>query len=202
MPDEREWQTRRDRINKKLKSLLPAWNIVKYKDGMDVSSFICHAVEEYPTANGPADYVLFIQGRLLGLIEAKKVGVGAYNAVEQAKRYSQGVQEGQGDWNGYRVPFLYSTNGEQVYFLDVRNELNLSRQIADFHTADALEAMLKHDGESSFSWFEKTPINEIERLRPYQADAISATEKAIRNGKRQMLLAMATGTGKTFTCRS
>jgi len=88
MPDEREWQTRRDRINKKLKSLLPAWNIVKYKDGMDVSSLICHAVEEYPTANGPADYALFIQGRLLGLIEAKKVGVGAYNALEQVKRYA------------------------------------------------------------------------------------------------------------------
>jgi len=105
MTEELEWQTRRDRINKKLKDLRPAWNIIKYSEGLDTAALSCHAVEEYPTANGPADYALFVQGRLLGIIEAKKVGVGAYAALEQAKRYAQGEQAGEGNWHGYKVPF-------------------------------------------------------------------------------------------------
>jgi len=76
MIDEREWKTRRDRINTRLKAINPAWKIVKYKPDLETSALECHAVEEFPTANGPADYALFIRGRLLGIIEAKKVGVG------------------------------------------------------------------------------------------------------------------------------
>lgn len=199
MTEELEWQTRRDRINKKLKALSPVWNIIKYSDGLDTAALFCHAIEEYPTANGPADYALFVQGKLLGIIETKKVGVGAYNALEQAKRYSQGSQQAIGNWRGYKVPFLYSTNGEQVYFLDVRNESNLSRQIANFHAAEALAEMINNDGTSASSWLRNTSVDEIERLWPFQKAAIRATEEAIMNGKRQMLLAMATGTGKTFT---
>ena len=76
MAEKLEWKTRRDRINTKLKALTPAWSIIKYRDGLDASKLLCHAVEEFPTANGPADYALFVRGRLVGIIEAKKVGVG------------------------------------------------------------------------------------------------------------------------------
>src|SRR3990170_380878 len=112
MADELEWKTRRDRINTKLKALIPSWSIIRYREGLDASSLKCHAVEEYPTANGPADYALFVQGKLLGIIEAKKVSVGPQNVLEQAKRYARGAFGGSGNWNGYHVPFLYSTNGE------------------------------------------------------------------------------------------
>lgn len=199
MTEELEWQTRRDRINKKLRALNPAWTIIKYNDSLDTANLACHAVEEYLTANGPADYALFVKGKLLGIIEAKKVGIGAYNALEQAKRYAQGCEQIIGNWRGYKVPFLYSTNGEQIYCLDVRDEINLSRQIANFHTADALAEMINNDGTSVSLWLRNTSVDEIERLWPYQKAAIRATEEAIMNGKRQMLLAMATGTGKTFT---
>jgi len=112
MIEELEWQTRRDRINKKLRALSPAWNIIRYSEGLDTAALSCHAVEEYPTANGPADYALFVQGRLLGIIEAKKFGVGPQNVLEQAKRYARGTFGGPGSWYGYRVPFLYATNSE------------------------------------------------------------------------------------------
>jgi hypothetical protein len=79
------------------------------------SQLKCPAVEEFPTAKGPADYALFVNGRLLGIVEAKKVGVGPQNVLEQAKRYSMGAFTGQGNWNGYRVPFLYATNGETIW---------------------------------------------------------------------------------------
>ncbi|MEG4252458.1 type I restriction-modification enzyme R subunit C-terminal domain-containing protein [Microcoleus sp. Pol10D4] len=196
MSQESESKTRKQRINTKLKSL--NWQIVKYRDGLDTSALQCHAVEEYPTANGPADYALFVKGRLLGVVEAKKVAVGAQNVLEQAKRYSRGVFNGIGNWRGYRVPFLYSTNGENIYFLDVRGELNIFREIASFHTADALTEMFEHDQAASYTRLQNSPIEQIERLRPYQKKAITATESAIVKGKRAMLVAMATGTGKTF----
>ena len=110
--EELEWKTRKERIDKKLKSLDPPWTITRHREGMDTSALAAHAVEEYPTEKGPADYALFVKGRLLGIIEAKKVGVGPQNVLEQAKRYSEGAADGPGNWNGYHVPFLYSSNGE------------------------------------------------------------------------------------------
>jgi len=55
MIDELEWKTRRDRINTKLEALNPAWAIIKHKPGLETSALNHHAVEEFPTANGPAD---------------------------------------------------------------------------------------------------------------------------------------------------
>ncbi len=68
---EPEWLTRKNRIDSKLRSLDPVWKSVRYQDGMDLSRLDCHAVEEFPTANGPADYALFVAGRLLGIIEVR-----------------------------------------------------------------------------------------------------------------------------------
>lgn len=96
MLDEREWQTRRQRIDTKLRALNPAWKIVRFQDSLDTSQLDRHAVEEYPTANGPADYALFVKGQLLGIIEAKKVTVSPQNVLEQAKRYARGANEGPG----------------------------------------------------------------------------------------------------------
>ncbi|MBD1902694.1 DEAD/DEAH box helicase family protein [Trichocoleus sp. DQ-A3] len=198
MSKESEWKTRQQRINTKLRSLNPKWEIIKYRDGLDTSALQCHAVEEYPTASGPADYALFVKGRFLGVIEAKKVSVGAQNVLEQAKRYSRTAFDGTGNWRGYRVPFLYSTNGEIIYFLDVGGEQNIFRKIANFHTADALTELFEHDQAASYTRLQNTPIELIKRLRPYQENAIAATEDALVKGKRAMLVAMATGTGKTF----
>ncbi|MCI0699199.1 hypothetical protein L0337_45260 [candidate division KSB1 bacterium] len=84
MLDEREWQTRKQRIDTKLRALNPAWKIVRFQDSLDTSQLDRHAVEEYPTANGPADYELFVNGQLLGIIEAKKV------TVKMLPRHGQG----------------------------------------------------------------------------------------------------------------
>lgn len=198
MTEELEWQTRRERINRKLAAVNPAWQLIKYKENLDTTSLNYHAVEEYPTANGPADYAFFVKGVLLGILEAKKVGVNPQNVLEQAKRYSRGAFDGPGNWNGYRVPFLYSSNGEIIWFLDARETKNIRRQIANFHTADAIEELSKDNRARAYDLLTQTPID-IEKLRYYQSDAIEATEKAIAQRKRAMLIAMATGTGKTFT---
>lgn len=196
---ELEWQTRKKRIDTKLKGLPQPWQIIKHKEGMDTSSLNFCAVEEYPTESGPSDYALFVRGQLLGIIEAKKLSVGAENVLEQAKRYSKSVDKTVGEWRGYKVPFLYSTNGEVIFHLDVRKKGNTSQQISDFHTPQALIDKFNRNTEKAELWFQNNPVNTIKLLRYYQVEAIEAIENALCNGKRNMLLAMATGTGKTFT---
>lgn len=192
MSSELEWQTRKVRVNAALAAL--GWTVAPYSASRSYSK---HAVEEFPTESGPADYALVVNDRVLGIIEAKKLSIGPQNILTQAQRYSRGVAESQFNFDGFRVPFLYSTNGEVIWFHDVRHNLNTSRKIADFHTPDALEEMLGRDFHAACQWF-ATPNNHS-RLRPYQIAANAAVEAAIAQRKRQMLVAMATGTGKTFT---
>jgi type I restriction enzyme, R subunit len=194
--NEPEKVTRKKRIDANLKNL--GWNIVPYETGLNTSTLTQHAVEEYPTSNGPADYALFVNGQLLGIVEAKKYGIGAQNVLEQAKRYARGVVHSIGRWGEYMVPFLFSSSGEQVYFLDVRQPQNLSRSLQDFYSPHALSEFFLRNETAANEWFQQTPIDNP-RLRPYQIKAIAAVEKEMIAGKRKMLLAMATGTGKTFT---
>ncbi len=106
---ESEWKTRKTRIDQQLRALSPAWEIIPYKPGLDTSALSCHAVEEYPTRSGPADYALFVNGNLLGILEAKKVGIDPRNVLEQAKRYSVGCEPTIGKWDSHKVPFLMRT---------------------------------------------------------------------------------------------
>ena len=196
---ESESATRKKRIDTRLNSSLLNWKIINNDQVKDTSVLEAHAVEEYLTETGPADYALFVNGKLLGIIEAKKIAVGAENVLEQAKRYSRGVQQTIGEWRGYKVPFLYSTNGEITFHLDVRNKENTSYRISDFHSPQALLDKFNRNTEGAEKWFLENPVSTITRLRPYQIEAVESVEKALVHGKKKMLLAMATGTGKTFT---
>jgi type I restriction enzyme R subunit len=195
---EAEWQTRKQRIDTKLRSLNPPWQIIPWHAGLDTSKLAGHAVAEFPTANGPADYALFVDGILLGIIEAKKVTVNPQNVLEQAKRYSRGAANGPGNWSDYCVPFLYATNGEIIWHLDVRPDKPISRPLLNFHTSAALAEKFALNDIKSRPWLLDTPPERITRLRPYQVASIIASETAMLAGKRELLIAMATGTGKTF----
>ena len=94
---ESEEITREQRIDMQLKSSISGWEIIKWRESLDTEELDAHAVKEFPTASGPVDYSLFVAGRLLGIIEAKKLSVGAENVLEQAKRYSRGVPNTLGD---------------------------------------------------------------------------------------------------------
>jgi type I restriction enzyme R subunit len=196
---ESEAKTRKNRIDEKLKSSLLNWTIIHNDKVSDCSALTGHAVEEYPTETGPADYALFVEGKLLGIIEAKKISVGAGNVLEQAKRYARGLPATVGEWRDYKVPFLYSTNGELIFHLDVRKKENTSYQLMDFHSPQAMLDKYNRDTDKAERWFAERPVKEIIRLRPYQINAIEAIENGICKGKKTMLIAMATGTGKTFT---
>ncbi|MDG3008481.1 type I restriction endonuclease subunit R [Paludisphaera mucosa] len=196
MSSELEWLTRRNRIDTRLRAW--GWDVVPHGPSFQPAEAHAKAVTEYPTANGPADYALFVNGRILGIVEAKKVSLGPQNVLVQAQRYSEGATDNPLQFGSYRVPFLYSSNGEVVWFHDVRNPLERSRRVADYPTPSGLEERLARDFDGDVRKLLALPNNHS-RLRPYQVEANEAVEKAVADRKRQMLVAMATGCGKTFT---
>ena len=156
------------------------------------------AIEEHPTASGPADYVLFRKNRPLAVVEGKKLAVSPQNVLEQAERYARTFQGSPFQFGPYHIPFAYSTNGMVIWFRDLRQAHSRSRAVSGFHTPGALDEMLERNTEGSERWLQQNPID-LPRLRPYQSDAIQAVEEALLEGRRKMLVAMATGTGKTLT---
>lgn len=192
--DWNEYKTRKEYIDRLLQNT--GWSpIVPYEQGKIYS----HAsVEEYPTQTGPSDYILFHNGRALAAVEGKKVAVGPQNVLQQAQRYARGFEEGSFTFREFHLPFIYSTNGKIIWFQDLRHPLNRSRETAQFHTPNALEELLSQNEDAVRVWFTSNPVDHPD-LRQYQKEAIEAIEQAILDRKRNMLLAMATGTGKTFT---
>src|SRR5215469_7199180 len=132
MSPEAERTTRKRRIDPRLTRA--GWHVVPFRPELSVSDYAEAAVEEYETVNGPADYALCDGGRVQGLVEAKKVTLGPQGVLTQAGRYSKGVRQVPMYQGEFGVPFLYSTNGEVVWFHDVRHELNRSRRVSGFHT--------------------------------------------------------------------
>ena len=186
--EEQEWFTRKARIDPRLDSL--GWKQTPVSR--------CYRTEEHPTDHGPADYVLHLDDSPIGVVEAKKLTVGPQNVLTQAQRYARGLADSKLRFGEYRVPFLYSTNGEVTWFHDVRHPLNLSRRVATFHTPSALRELLDRDFERQVRDLASLDFRHS-KIREYQVEANTAIENAIANRKRRMLVAMATGTGKTYT---
>jgi len=174
------------------------WKVVPFIQGKTLASQESCAIEEYPTSAGPADYALCSDGRIIGIVEAKKLTLGPQNVLSQAERYSKGLEQEGPRFGEFAVPFLYSTNGEVIWHHDIRHAMNRSRQIAGFHTPDALRELLNRKLDECLEHLHALP-NSNARLRPYQREANDAIEEALSERKRAMLVAMATGTGKTFT---
>lgn len=195
-PANSEWLTRKRIIDQRLRA--SGWRILPFQPGTPLSAYEDCAVEEYATDHGPADYALCHGGQIVGVVEAKKLTLGPQNVLSQAERYSKGISQPSLNSGPFGVPFLYSTNGEVIWFHDVRHDLNRSRLSARFHTPAALQESLKRSLDDSLAALRALP-NTHPRLRPYQREANDGAEAAIVQRKRQMLLAMATGTGKTFT---
>ena len=195
--DMNEAQTRKIFIDKALSQA--GWGpIIPFQQGINYSH---GSVEEYPTEKGPADYLLFYKSKALACVEGKRVRVGPQNVLQQAKRYARGFSDGAyclGSFGEYRLPFVYSTNGKIIWFQDLRDPMNLSREVGAFHTPQALMEMLNKNEPTAKEWLKGNKIDK-EYLWPFQTEAIEAIEKAILNRRRHMLIAMATGTGKTFT---
>jgi type I restriction enzyme R subunit len=104
--EEPEWRARRDRIDPKLRAL--GWELVPWSPQQSLGDCTHYAVTEYPTKDGPADYALFVNGQLVGIVEAKRLGLSPQNPLTQAERYARGIGDSLFDFDGCRVPFPVS----------------------------------------------------------------------------------------------
>lgn len=184
-----------------------------YKSGARPQGGWNMAIAEWPCGKDRADYVLFVGMMPVAVVEAKRKNRNVMTALEQAERYSRQFMVNTdmlspgGPWGVNRIPFLFSTNGRGylkqllensgIWFRDVRN-LGGSRALPEFHTPEDLVALLKQNILAAHEKLAAEPLSYLQ-LRPYQNEAIQAVEKAIYQGERRILLAMATGTGKTRT---
>jgi len=171
------------------------------------------AIAEWPTATGPADYALFVGTTLVGVVEAKRKRKNVSAALTQSERYSKGIKLGAegafagGPWDEFKVPFLFATNGRPylkqietesgIWFRDARAATNHARPLSDWFTPEGLKAELDIDRAKADAALKTEPFNFGFTLRPYQRAAIETIEGKLAEGRRAMLVAMATGTGKT-----
>ncbi|MBU6230759.1 MAG: type I restriction-modification system endonuclease [Cyanobacteria bacterium REEB459] len=172
------------------------------------------AIAEWPTANGIADYALFIGTSCIGLIEAKRRRKHVSAAIDQAERYARGFQAGDGfaaidggSWGEFHVPFVFATNGRPylkqiqtesgIWFRDVRQPTNRRRALAGWPTPEGLKAQLGMDRAAAHAALRMQPYQFGFPLRPYQQRAIRKIEENLEQDSRNLLVAMATGTGKT-----
>ncbi|MER9962164.1 type I restriction-modification system endonuclease [Mesorhizobium sp. M0045] len=171
------------------------------------------AIGEWPTANGPADYALFVGTMLIGVVEAKRRRKNVSAAIDQAERYSPGIEPSSdfvtagGPWDEHRVPFVFAANGRSylkqietesgIWFRDTRRSANHRRALVDWPTPEGLAGQLEVDHDAATAALKAQPFEFGFPLRPYQEGAIRAVETALSAEQRSMLVAMATGTGKT-----
>ncbi len=173
---------------------------LRYSQGFRPTKGKNFAISEYPTDDGIADYALFIGLRCVAMIEAKRRRKNVMNAIAQAERYAKG-------YSAEVVPFVFATNGRGflkqletesgIWFRDRRKSTNHSRALTDFYTPDGLEALLKMDRETAHEDLKNTSFNFGFDLYPHQRAAIEKIEECLEKDQRSMLVAMATGTGKT-----
>src|SRR5258708_6897235 len=170
------------------------------------------AISEWPTASGPADYALFAGTKLVGVVEAKRRNRNVMEVLPQAERYSTSINidpenliEGA-PWNHHRAPFVFSTNGRPylrqleslsgIWRRDTRKATNPAAALPSWPSPQGLLERLQVDRDASAAALKGQPFDFDFPLRLYQRHAIEAVETALSDDRRNILIAMATGTGK------
>ena len=200
-------------------------NEIRYSKGVRPAKGKNLAIAEWPTDsrkgnNGYADYALFIGEKMVGIIEAKKKHTNISSVLDgQCKEYARMIKAEHEkyvlkQYGEYKVPFLFATNGRDyikqyeemsgIWFLDTRQQFHTSKALAGWPSPQGMEQDLERDIAEADRKLAVTGYELLEDsnglgLRYYQVEAVKAAEKAIAEHKNTVLLAMATGTGKTRT---
>ncbi len=187
-------QIARDRIDK---MLIDAEWTVQSKNKVDLSASQGVAVREYLTDVGPADYVLFVDRKPVGIIEAKREEEGHRLTVveEQSKEYANAKLK---YLKNDPLSFVYESTGIVTRFTDFRDPKPRGRNVFSFHKPSTIAEWLKKE-KSLRGRLQDLPTLDPAGLRPAQIVAIENLEKSFKNNRPKALIQMATGAGKTFT---
>jgi type I restriction enzyme, R subunit len=186
-------QIARQEIDKKLEKA--GWLVQNYQQ-INFGAGRGIAVREYPTESGPADYILFVNKKPVGVIEAKRDDEGhrITKVEEQSAGYATSGLKHIGDAD---LPFVYESTGEITRFTDRRDPKPRSREVFSFHQPDTLEEWTQNP--SLRERLHHLPGLNIEGLRKCQVSAIENIETSFKDARPRALVQMATGSGKTFT---
>ncbi|MBX4993877.1 type I restriction enzyme R subunit [Rhizobium binae] len=177
------------------------------------------AIAEWPSEGGRADYALFIGLTCVGVIEAKRESIDVPSTLHQAERYARTIElpadhrHPHGPWkhglaDPFRVPFVFATNGRPfvrqwqtksgIWFCDLRRDTDHARPLTAWFSPRDLLEILETDLDAAARGLAEESFGKG-KMRPYQEEAIAAIENAVVAGQRDILVSMATGTGKTRT---
>ncbi|MCC7408475.1 MAG: DEAD/DEAH box helicase family protein [Phycisphaeraceae bacterium] len=184
----------RELIDAKLSA--SGWAVQSYRD-MNLGAGLGLAVTEFPGAHGPADYLLYVDGKAIGVVEAKPVGHTLKGVEGQSASYSDGLPATLPAWRR-PLPFQYESTGEVTQFTNWMEPDARSRDIFSFHRPQALHEFIQAD-KTLRGWLREMPALSEAGLWPKQYIAIGNLEQSLCRGKPKALIQMATGSGKTFT---
>jgi len=180
------------------KNLIQTGWIIQNKNQLNLSAGLGIAVREYPTDSGPADYILFVDKKPVGVIEAKKPeeGVRLTSHEDQTSKYAESHLK----WflNSKPLRFRYESTGELTRFTDSNDNIHRSRLIFNFQKPHTLQEWLKQD-DTLRNKLAKFPELNTKGLRECQITAIKNLEQSFSENRPRALVQMATGSGKTYT---
>jgi type I restriction enzyme, R subunit len=198
-------ETPEDRARKTIDGLLMAagW-IVQDRDRANVNAGRGVAIRSFPLkfGHGFADYLLYVDGRAAGVVEAKKEGETLTTYETQTAKYSEGLPDGL---NAHRkpLPFCYQSTGVETRFTNLLDPDPRSRQVFAFHRSKTFAKWLEDEDRAAGSILRARlrvmPPLAGEGLRAVQVRAIRKLEESLAASRPRALIQMASGAGKTFT---
>ncbi|GGL47949.1 DEAD/DEAH box helicase family protein [Planomonospora parontospora] len=164
------------------------------------------AVREFTFTGGSSDYALYVDGRIVGVIEAKREGTTLTGVEWQSARYAAALPKeyGMAAWRrDMPLPFRYESTGVETRFTNGLDPEPRSRPVFSFHRPETIAAWMDEaDGNPEAPTFRarvrRMPVLAAAGLRPAQADAVNGIEASLRADRSRTLVQMATGAGKTF----
>jgi len=195
-------QKARDTIDALLRQA--GW-VVQSARKIDLNAGLGQAVREYQTDVGPADYVLFVDKKAVGVIETKREEEGQRLTAHETQ--TGGYAAARLKWvnNNEPLPFLYESTGIITRFTDARDPRPRSREVFSFHRPETIKEWLAQDDSLRERLQhiptlnpDHLPAREL-RLRDCQEIAITNLEASFKADRPRALIQMATGAGKTYT---
>ncbi|TMO84843.1 type I restriction-modification enzyme R subunit C-terminal domain-containing protein [Pseudoalteromonas spongiae] len=167
------------------------WPKVNLGEGLGV------VVREYPTDTGPADYLLFVNRKAVGVIEAKKDETILSQVEEQTLRYATSKIKFRQDEEP--LSFLFEATSQVIHFTDLRDPAPRAREIFHFFKPETLQDWQKQTSSLRSRLKNEMPELPKAKLRDCQINAITGLETSLADNRPRSLIHMATGAGKTFT---
>ena len=158
------------------------------------------AVREFQMSPGPTDYLLFIDRKAVGVIEAKPEGTTLGGVSEQTERYLTGIPSNL-PCHQNPLPFGYESTGIETFFRDLRDPDSRSRRVFAFHQPETLAQWVTQQRTLREHLRDLPELHQAE-LRNCQMEAIESLERSFADNHPRALIQMATGSGKTYTAVS